>query len=72
MYQLDSLPIQQLTGYAGTAEEKIVALVDAYAAACCKAYVTKVQTPEFVPNQQVAVALGRALREAIHHVAHKI
>ena len=68
MYDLDKLPIYQLTGYAGTDREKIIALVNAYVEANCRAYVTKTGTPEFVQKQQVAIALGRALFEAINHV----
>jgi hypothetical protein len=72
MYELNELPVYQLGGrVAGTDYDKIVALVDAYTEARCRLYTTSVGTPQFILHQQVVIALGRALNEALLQVTSR-
>ena len=72
IYQLDSQPLLPLTPrYAGTDYDKLTALVDEYAYACCQNYVAKAGSREQVLSQQKMLALGAALKSALIQVTSK-
>jgi len=68
MYKLSDLPLMQMAGPAGSDLDKLMGLVNAYAEARCRSYTASVLKPDFVEKQQVEIALGNALMQALSEV----
>lgn len=68
MYKLSDLPVMQMAAPAGGDQEKLEALVEAYASARCASYTARAGTRDFIVKQQAEVALGNALIQALAEV----
>lgn len=68
MYKLADLPLMQMAAPAGSDQDKLEGLIEAYASARCASYSARAGTRDFIVKQQTEVALGNAVRQALAEV----